>query len=109
MELFDRYNQEAPGKVSPDGWIQNRKIVALFDQFVGGGTHVSELNRKNVRNWKGELFRWPRRVPDTNAFRGLTFSEVIKRNETVGKPVISPKTITFRFTSYIQSLPISLS
>jgi integrase len=93
LELFDRYRREAPGRVSSDGWDQNRKIVVLFDQFVGGNAHVSALNRKNVRNWKGELFKWPRRVADTNAFRGLTFSEVIKRNETVGKPIISPKTI----------------
>jgi integrase len=93
VELFDRYRREAPGRVSSDGWDQNRKIVVLFDQFVGGDAHVSELNRKNVRNWKGELFKWPRRVADTDAFRGLTFSEVIKRNETVGKPIVSPKTI----------------
>lgn len=93
IELFDRYRREAPGRVSADGWDQNRKIVVLFDQFVGGNAHVSELNRKNVRNWKGELFKWPRRVADTNAFQGLTFSEVINRNETVRKPVISPKTI----------------
>jgi integrase len=93
IELFDRYGREAPGRVSPDGWDQNRKIVVLFDQFVGGNAHVSELNRKNVRNWKGELFKWPRRVADSSAFRGLTFLEVIKRNETVGKPVISSKTI----------------
>ncbi len=93
IELFDRFSREAPGRVSPDGWEQNRKIVVLFDQFVGGNAHVSELNRRNVRNWKGELFKWPRRVADTNAFRGLTFSEVVKRNETVGKPVILPTTI----------------
>jgi integrase len=93
LNLFDRYRLEAPGRVSPDGWDQNRKVVVLFDQFVGGDAHVSELNCKNVRNWKGELFKWPRRVADTNAFRGLTFTDVIRRNETVGKPTISPKTI----------------
>jgi hypothetical protein len=51
LELFDRFDQETPGRVSPDGWDQNRKVVALFDQFVVAGAHVSELNRKNVRNW----------------------------------------------------------
>ena len=93
VEVFDRFRREAPGRVSPDGWDQNRKIVVLFDQFVGGGAHVSALNRKNVRDWKAELFKWPRRVADTGAFRGLTFSEVIRRNEEVEKPVISSKTI----------------
>jgi hypothetical protein len=30
-----------------DAWDQNRKVVVLFDDFVGGKAHVSELNRKN--------------------------------------------------------------
>lgn len=93
IELFDRFSREAPGRVSTDGWDQNRKIILLFDQFVGGNAHISQLNRKTVRDWKTELFKWPRRVADTNAFRGLSFPEVIARNEKVGKPVISPKTI----------------
>ncbi|MET4476448.1 site-specific integrase [Bradyrhizobium sp. F1.13.3] len=93
IELFDRFSREAPGRVSPDGWDQNRKIVLLFDQFVGGNAHISQLNRKTVRAWKAELFKWPRRVADTSAFRGLSFSEVIAHNKKVGKPVISPKTI----------------
>ncbi|WP_298108596.1 site-specific integrase [Bradyrhizobium sp.] len=93
LELFDRFRREAPGRVSPDGWTQNRKIVALFDQFIGGDAHVSQFSRNNVRGWKGELFKWPRRVADTGTFRGLTFSEVIRRNEKIGKPVISSKTI----------------
>lgn len=109
LELFDRYRREAPARVSTDGWDQNRKIVALFDQFVGGDAHVSQLNRKTIRDWKAELFKWPRRVADTNAFRGLAFSEVIARNEKVGKPVISPKTINKYlaalggFSSWLQS------
>src|ERR1700722_14805932 len=93
IELFDRFRREAPGRVSPDGWDQNRKIVVWFDQFVGGGAHISQFTRKTVRDWKAELFKWPRRVADTGAFRGLTFSEVIQQNEKVGKPAISSKTI----------------
>ena len=93
LELFDRYHREAPGRVSEDGWDQNRKIVALFDQFVGGDAHISELNRKNVRDWKGELFKWPRRAADTAAFKGLSFRKVIELNATIGKPVIAQKTV----------------
>jgi integrase len=93
VELFDRFKRESSGRVSADTWDQNRKIVVLFDQFVGGKAHVSAINRKNLREWKAELFRWPVKVADTKIFRGLTFGQVIDKNETVGKPTISGKTI----------------
>lgn len=36
----------------------------LFDEFVGGDAHISMLNRKNIREWKTELFRWPVKAAD---------------------------------------------
>jgi integrase len=92
-ELFDRFKRESSGRVSPDTWDQNRKIVVLFDEFVGGKAHVSALNRKNLRDWKTELFRWPVKAADTKVFRGLTFAQIIDKNETVSKPTISGQTI----------------
>lgn len=93
VELFDRFKRESAGRVSVDTWDQNRKIVVLFDEFVGGKAHVSALNRKNLREWKTELFRWPVKAADTKLFRGLTFAQVIEKNVTIGKPAISEKTI----------------
>lgn len=93
MELFDRFKRESGGRVSVDTWDQNRKIVTLFDEFVGGKAHVSALNRKNLREWKTELFRWPVKAADAKVFRGLTFNQVIEKNETVGKPAISQQTL----------------
>jgi integrase len=93
LELFDRYAREKSGKVSPDTWNSNRKVVALFDDFVGGGAHVSALNRQNVRDWKNRLFEWPVKATETREFRGLSFLDVIERNKVVGKPVIQAKTV----------------
>lgn len=93
QELFDRFKRERPAGISNDTWAQNRKIIVLFDEFVGGNAHVSELNRKNIREWKAALFRWPVKAADTRAFKGLTFSKIIEANERVGKPVIAPRTV----------------
>jgi integrase len=100
--LFDRFRQESSNAVSADTWSQNRKIVVLFDEFVGGKAHVSAINRKNVRDWKANLFKWPVKAADTNAFKGLSFLKVIEKNETIGKPFIQPKTIN-RYLSAIGS------
>jgi len=92
-ELFDRFQRERPATISDDTWAQNRKIVMLFDEYVGGDAHISVLNRKNIREWKAALFRWPVKAADARAFKGLSFSNIIEANERVGKPVILPKTV----------------
>ena len=92
-ELFGRFKRERPAAISADTWGQNRKIVMLFDEFVGGDAHISTLNRKNIREWKAALFRWPVKAADAGAFKGLSFSKIIEANERVGKPAILPKTI----------------
>jgi integrase len=92
-ELYDRFKRERPAATSDDTWNQNRKIVILFDEFVGGDAHVSALTRKNVRDWKAALFRWPVKAADSRAFKGMSFTKIIEANEHVGKPPISPTTI----------------
>lgn len=92
-ELFERFKREKPNATSDDTWRQNQKIVMLFDEFVGGDAYVSALNRKNIREWKTALFRWPVKAAETRAFKGLSFSKIIEANERVGKPHIVPKTI----------------
>ncbi|ACF02493.1 integrase family protein [Rhodopseudomonas palustris TIE-1] len=93
LELYDRYAREKSGRVSADTWAQNRKVVALFDNFVGGNAHISALTRKNVREWKEKLFEWPVKAIEASEFRGLSFLDTIERNKVVGKPVIQHKTI----------------
>jgi len=39
QELFDRFKRERPAGISDDTWAQNRKIIVLFDEFVGGDAH----------------------------------------------------------------------
>ncbi|QDM16755.1 site-specific integrase [Tardiphaga sp. vice352] len=93
MELYDRFKRENANAVAPDAWRQNRKLVALFNDFVGGKAHVSALTRKNVRDWKANLFKWPVKAAEITVFKGLSFLEVIEKNEKLGKPAIQVRTI----------------
>jgi hypothetical protein len=93
LELFDKFARHSAGRVKHDTWDQSRKVVALFDDFVGGKAHVSALTRKNIREWKEALFSWPVKAIESKAFRGLSFLDVIEKNKSVSKPVILPKTI----------------
>lgn len=93
LQLFDKYARERSGRVTKDTWDQSRKVVALFDDFVGGRAHVSQFNRKNVREWKDKLFLWPVKAIESKVFRGLSFLDAIEKNKVVGKPVITGKTI----------------
>ena len=102
MELYDRFRKEKPALMSEDTWNQNRKIVALFDDYTGGKSHISELTRKNVRDWKANLFSWPVKATESRAFAGMSFLNTIEANITVGKPTISEKTIN-RYLSAIGS------
>lgn len=93
MELWDKYAREKSGRASKDTWDQNRKVVALFDDFVGGKAHVSLLTRKNVREWKNKLFDWPVKAMEAKVFRGVRFLDVIEKNKVIGKPAIQHKTV----------------
>ncbi|WFU69428.1 site-specific integrase [Bradyrhizobium sp. CB2312] len=93
MELYDKFKAERIGDARPDTWDQNRKIVKLFAEFVGGASHVTTINRKAVRNWKQALAQWPVKAADTKAFQGMSFRKIIEANETVKKPAISQKSV----------------
>jgi integrase len=93
MELFDRFKNERRAAISADTWDQNRKIVKLFAEFVGEGSHITAINRKAVRDWKHKLSEWPRKAGDIIAFKGMSFRKVIERNVIEKKPVISQRSI----------------
>jgi integrase len=93
LELWDKYVKQHAGRNSADTWDQHRKVVALFNDFVGGKAHVSQITRKNVREWKDKLFHWPVKAVEIKVFRGMSFLKIIEHNTIVGKPTILPKTI----------------
>ncbi|MDB5616180.1 site-specific integrase [Tardiphaga sp.] len=93
LELHDRFAAEKRGSVTTDTWEQNRKIVLLFVDFVGAGSHVSAINKKAVRDWKHKLALWPVKALAIKVFAGMSFVKIIEANATEKKPTISQNTI----------------
>lgn len=93
LELYDGYARDNAERMKPDTLDQNRKIVAMFVDFVGQRASSTAITRRAVRNWKDALYRWPKKAAEISEFKGLSFNEVIERNKRVGKPPISQRTI----------------
>ncbi|MEP7453305.1 site-specific integrase [Phyllobacterium sp. SB3] len=93
MELFEKYARENPKQIKPDTMAQARRDVGLFVEYVGGTFPVHRIDKKAVREWKGLLLQYPVKATETKAFEGMKIVQIVKHNETVGKPVISHTTI----------------
>ena len=93
MEIYEQFAVEQATGTTADTLDQNRKVMQRFAEFVGEATSVRSISKAHVREWKKALFLWPVKAAEIKEFRHLTFKEIIKANETVGKPTITPKTI----------------
>ncbi len=93
MELFDIYARENPNQVKPDTLAQARRDVGLFVEYVGSTFPVHRIDKKAVREWKALLLQYPIKASETNAFDGMSLSQIVKHNETVKKPTISTTTV----------------
>lgn len=99
MQLYERFVREKGETIKFDTLDQNKKIVALFADFVGLKAGPEAITRKNVAAWKDALSEWPVKASETAAFRGLSFKQVIVANRSVGKPPISNKTLNKYLTA----------
>jgi integrase len=93
LELYARFEREKSGMCSEFVWRQNRGCVQRLAEFVGEGAHISALSRTTIRDWKSELFKFPRDAATTKPFTGKSFPDIIKLNESIGRVTISNRTI----------------
>nr|WP_245582436.1 site-specific integrase [Neorhizobium lilium] len=93
MELFENYARENPRQIKPDTLAQARRDVGLFVEYVGSTFPVHRIDKKAVREWKALLMRFPVKAKESKAFEGMTLPQIVKHNETVGKPAINAKTV----------------
>lgn len=93
MELFEDYARDNPKGVKQDTLNQSRMAVALFADTVGPRFPVAKIDKKAAREWKKLLGKYPVKAAEIAAFRGMSMQEIVQANETVGKPVISDRTI----------------
>ncbi|GGA78043.1 integrase [Brucella endophytica] len=100
MELFDTYARENPKSITADTLNQARRDIGTFLQHVGSTCPVQRIDKKAVREWKALLMKYPVKATETKAFEGMKLAQIVKHNETVGKPVLTPRTVN----RYLSSL-----
>lgn len=93
MELFENYALENPRKISPDTINQARRDVGMFVDHIGRTAPVQRIDKKALREWKALLMRFPVKATESKAFAGMTTAQMVKHNEEIGKPVLTPRTV----------------
>ncbi len=100
MSVFKLYYSENPNGISQDTLNQARRDIGTFVEYIGATYPARRIDKKAVREWKALLVRFPVKATETSAFNGMKFAQIIRHNETVGKPPITPKTVN----RYLSSL-----
>jgi integrase len=93
MELFENYASENPKSIKADTLNQARRDIGTFVQYVGVTFPASSIDKKAVREWKALLLKYPVKATETTAFKGMGIVQTVQHNETIGKPVLSPRTV----------------
>ncbi len=99
MEVFDQYVAENPNQVKADTLNQARRDIGLFVQHVGAKYPVAQIDKKNVREWKSLLLKYPVKAAEAKAFQGMSIGQVVKHNEKIGKPAITARTVNRHLSS----------
>lgn len=98
-EVFELYAAENPNQVKTDTINQARRDIGLFVQCVGTTYPVARIDKKNVREWKALLLKFPVKATETKIFQGMTIEQAVRHNEQIGKPVITPRTVNRHLAS----------
>ncbi|ESZ69661.1 integrase [Mesorhizobium sp. L103C119B0] len=93
MELFEVYAAENPKGIATDTIAQARRDVGTFVDYVGSTCPVHRIDKKAVREWKALLMKYPVKATESTAFAGMKLAQIVKHNETIGKPVITARTV----------------
>lgn len=100
MELFAIYERENPKGITADTFNQARRDIGTFLEHVGSTCPAHRIDKKAVREWKALLMRYPVKATETKAFAGMKLAQIVKHNEEVGKPTLTPRTVN----RYLSSL-----
>jgi integrase len=100
MEVFAIYERENSNGITADTLNQARRDIGTFVDYVGSTCPVHRIDKKAVREWKALLMKYPVKASETKAFAGMKLVQIVKHNEEVGKPVLTPRTVN----RYLSSL-----
>ncbi len=93
MELYDRYavQRRREGK-REDTIDQDRKVVALFAEFVGCARDVGSITPIEVREFRDAISDYPKSSGKRNALSGLGVRAAVAEGRRMGLPTISAVT-----------------
>ena len=100
MEVFAIYERENPNSVTADTLAQARRDIGTYVDHVGATCPVQRIDKKSVREWKALLIKYPVKASETKVFAGMRIAQIVKHNEKIGKPVLTPRTVN----RYLSSL-----
>ncbi|ALN73592.1 site-specific integrase [Aureimonas sp. AU20] len=100
MELFEKYARQNPNGVAPDTLNQARRDIRSFIEVHGTGFPAHRIDKPAVAAWMDLLELYPVKATETKAFAGMKLPEIVKENERIGKPTLTPRTIN----RYLSSL-----
>lgn len=93
MDHFAKFQQQQGGQHRPDTLTQNRQIVRLFSESVGETKPVEQLTKLDVARWRDQLLKFPTKAQQVRELRSLKFPQIVKKNETLGRATLDPKTV----------------
>jgi integrase len=99
LEVFEQYTAENPNQVRVDTLNQARRDISLFVQHVGRTYPVRSIDKKNVREWKALLLKYPVKAAETKTFQGMSLGQIVQHNEKVAKPTITRRTVNRHLSS----------
>lgn len=99
MELFDVYARENPRSITLDTLTQARRDIGLFVDHTGTTFPASRIDKRAVREWKALLMRYPVKAAETKVFQGMKIAQIVEHNTMVGKPTITPRTVSRHLAS----------
>ena len=60
---------------------------------------IDAVSKADISNWRNKLHKFPTRANQKNEFKGLSFDEIIKKNEVLKQEVLEVSTINKYLTS----------
>lgn len=77
MDLYDRYAAQrlSEGRKKRDSLEQDRKIVGLFDEFVGSTRSLKSIEQSEVRDWRNTVRSLPIAYKKKKMYAALSMRE----------------------------------
>ncbi len=100
FETLAVFKRENPRNVSPSRMNETCRDIGIFIETVGPGFPISKVNKKQIRDWKALLMKYPVRATEITDFRGMNINQIVEANIIQKRSVLSDRTVN----RYLSSL-----